>query len=213
MGVGNDPDPVTEVRGANGRRGNTIPFRIEPARGQVPENLAKCSPGVDAKEPWHVLQQHVAGSQCANDPRKLGPEPSDILGAFPLPSDGRRLTGEPGAQELDALEPFKIQGRNVSMPLHIRPVPSKDALTKRVDLTLPPHGPASAFQPEVPATDTREQGPNRPHQSGTSGSRSGGSFRSDTVAACAARRSSSARIAGSIGGKSERTDTGSPVAA
>jgi len=40
-GVGNNPDAVASVRGANGRRWNAIPLRIVPERGQVSENNSK----------------------------------------------------------------------------------------------------------------------------------------------------------------------------
>jgi hypothetical protein len=42
-GVGNNPDPVSLVRGANGGRWYAIPFRIVPERGQVSENNSKSS--------------------------------------------------------------------------------------------------------------------------------------------------------------------------
>ncbi len=41
VGVGNNEDPVTAVRGTNCGSGYTVPFRIIPARGQVPENVSK----------------------------------------------------------------------------------------------------------------------------------------------------------------------------
>jgi hypothetical protein len=37
-GVGHNEQPVANVRGTNGRSGNTVPTRIVPARGQVLEN-------------------------------------------------------------------------------------------------------------------------------------------------------------------------------
>jgi hypothetical protein len=38
VGVGNKPDPVAAVRGANGTSRNAVPLRVIPARGQVSEN-------------------------------------------------------------------------------------------------------------------------------------------------------------------------------
>lgn len=42
-GVGNNPEPVAPVRGANGGSGYAIPPRIVPERGQVSENVSKSS--------------------------------------------------------------------------------------------------------------------------------------------------------------------------
>jgi hypothetical protein len=62
-GVGNKPDPVSPVRGANGGSWNTVPPRIVPDRGQVSENLSKPS----IKESCDVLHKDEAGSKLANE--------------------------------------------------------------------------------------------------------------------------------------------------
>jgi hypothetical protein len=56
--VGQEKEPVTAVRGANGRCGYAIPLRIIPERGQVSEN----SLDPPNKESCDVLHEHVAGS-------------------------------------------------------------------------------------------------------------------------------------------------------
>jgi hypothetical protein len=38
VGVGNNPEPVPQVRGANVGSAYAVPFRIIPERGQVSEN-------------------------------------------------------------------------------------------------------------------------------------------------------------------------------
>jgi hypothetical protein len=64
-GVGNissgsdDPDPVTEVRGTNGRRGNALPLRVIPELGQVSENG---SHPASHKEAWDILHEDEGGS-------------------------------------------------------------------------------------------------------------------------------------------------------
>ena len=58
VGVGNDVNPVTSVRGADGCRWDAIPFRIKPALGQVPENSSE----PQGKVPWDVLQKRETGS-------------------------------------------------------------------------------------------------------------------------------------------------------
>jgi hypothetical protein len=57
-GVDQDEDPVALVGGAHVGRLKAIPDRIEPERGQVPENIVE-SP---AKESEGVLQEHEPGS-------------------------------------------------------------------------------------------------------------------------------------------------------
>jgi hypothetical protein len=61
-GVGHDEDPITEVRGTNGRRRYAVPLRIVPALGQVPEDSSEPSPIASRKESWHVLHEDVTGS-------------------------------------------------------------------------------------------------------------------------------------------------------
>jgi hypothetical protein len=58
VGVGQDEDPVALVGGTHVRCLPAIPLRIEPERGQVPENVVD-SP---AKESESVLQEDVFGS-------------------------------------------------------------------------------------------------------------------------------------------------------
>jgi hypothetical protein len=57
-GVGNNPEPVAPVRGANGGSGYAVPPRIVPERGQVSENVSKSS----TKERCDVFHDDVAGS-------------------------------------------------------------------------------------------------------------------------------------------------------
>jgi hypothetical protein len=58
LGVGQDEDPVAFVGGAHVGRLKAVPDRIEPERGQVPENITKPS----AKESEGVLQEDEGGS-------------------------------------------------------------------------------------------------------------------------------------------------------
>jgi hypothetical protein len=52
VGVCNNENPVTEVRGTDGGCGYAVPFRIEPELGQV----AEYSSEAQGKVPWDVLQ-------------------------------------------------------------------------------------------------------------------------------------------------------------
>jgi hypothetical protein len=57
-GVGNNPDPITDVRGTDGRSRYAIPFRVIPDRGKVADHFID-SP---SKESCHVLHEDVSGS-------------------------------------------------------------------------------------------------------------------------------------------------------
>jgi len=56
--VGNNPDAISPVRGADGTSGDTIPRRIVPERGKVSENSAH----PETKQAWDVLHDDEAGS-------------------------------------------------------------------------------------------------------------------------------------------------------
>jgi hypothetical protein len=58
VGVGHKNHAVPLMRRAKGCRRDAFPFRIEPERGQVPENVSEAP----IKEPWDVLHDDVAGS-------------------------------------------------------------------------------------------------------------------------------------------------------
>jgi hypothetical protein len=58
VGVGNDPNAIPSVRGADGGRRYTVPLRIIPARGQLSENTSKPS----SKERCDILHDDDAGT-------------------------------------------------------------------------------------------------------------------------------------------------------
>lgn len=57
-GVGNQPNPVSAVRGADGRSGDAIPDRVIPDLGQVSENGSH----PETKQAWDVLHDDEARS-------------------------------------------------------------------------------------------------------------------------------------------------------
>jgi hypothetical protein len=69
VGVGNDKDPISLVRGAKGSRRYAIPFEIIPARGQVTGDGSKSA----NKDRWDVFHDDNTGSKLANDSRKFAP--------------------------------------------------------------------------------------------------------------------------------------------
>jgi hypothetical protein len=100
------------VWGAEVRRGETLPFRIEPEAGQSPENLSE--PASSRSDPWDVLQEHEAGSHHSDDVLDLGPEPPFVVGTPSLAGTRERLAGEPGRDEIHPSAPRRaIEGDEV----------------------------------------------------------------------------------------------------
>jgi hypothetical protein len=56
--VGNNPDAISDVIGANVASWYAMPLRVIPERGQVSENI--CHP--ETKQAWRVLHDDVARS-------------------------------------------------------------------------------------------------------------------------------------------------------
>lgn len=157
VGVGNDEHAVAPVRGANGGSRDAIPFRVIPARGQVPEYPVQ-SP---RKEGWNVFHDDDARSNHANDPGVFAPQAGPLsVDTRPGTGDADILAGEPPADDINA-PPVGVgwgEGSNVIVPPHVGPVLRQHLLTERVDLHLPlaPH--PRALEPQVEPTDAREQG-------------------------------------------------------
>jgi hypothetical protein len=98
VGVGNKPEAVPPVRGAKGACGKTVPLRIEPERGQVPENTSEAP----SKQSWDVLHDDVSGSYVADEPCEFGPKtracPVDPRATAGV---GEVLAGEATAEDVD----------------------------------------------------------------------------------------------------------------
>ncbi len=62
-GVGNKPDPIAAVRGADGASWYTVPRRIVPERGKASEYGSH----PETKQAWDVFHEDVAWSNLANE--------------------------------------------------------------------------------------------------------------------------------------------------
>jgi hypothetical protein len=155
LGVGNQEDPVTEVRGANGRSRYAVPVRVIPARGQVGEDPAP-SVGV-SKESCDVLHEHVSGSSHAHDVPEPGPTPPLVGSPELAASSGEGLTGEASGHEIGSgtsqVCPPLGGGADVVMTGNLRPVLGQHALAERIELHLAHARPAGAVEPQVEAAD------------------------------------------------------------
>lgn len=112
--AGEEVEPIADVRGADGTRGDTVPFRSPPARGQRVDDLAERGASVDGEDPGDVFEEHPRSSAVGDDAPELGPQPSFVLGAelvsgaaVPLARDARKDEIHE-ATELSAVEGFQI---------------------------------------------------------------------------------------------------------
>lgn len=96
-GVGNKPQPITEMWGTNGCRWYALPFRIKPDLGQRPKDGGK-----PTQQVWAVFHDDEAGSYFANEARILEPKPA-ALTLKSCTAAGRRkvLAREPTADDIN----------------------------------------------------------------------------------------------------------------
>jgi hypothetical protein len=96
--VGNNPDPLAEVRSPETTGAKYSPSRIEPHRGQVSENSSE----PERSEIWRILHEDEAWSYFANDPGHLQPD-SAFFSVDALASSCRAdvLTRESAGDDID----------------------------------------------------------------------------------------------------------------
>jgi hypothetical protein len=118
-GVGNNPEPVAPVRGANGGSGYAVPPRIIPERGQVSENVSKSS----TKESCDVFHDDVAGSKLANESCIFSPEAGALTGQpGARPGKADVLAGEAAADHVHGSDHLSSQRGHVVETRHVRPM-------------------------------------------------------------------------------------------
>jgi hypothetical protein len=153
-GVGNEPNPISPVRGAKGTSRYAVPLRVIPERGQV----SKHSPESSSKESWDVLHQDVSGSKLANKAGVLRPKTRTLsLNTCASSCVAEVLARESTAENVDRLNVIAPQLAYVVVDRHVRPVLGKNLLAEGVLLAEPCGLKASPFQPKVEAANAREQ--------------------------------------------------------
>jgi hypothetical protein len=70
------------------------PPDIKPHFGQVTDDLAEVASSIPGKESWHVLSEHVSGSNLPHHFSELGPEVSVVCGTLSLSCNGEGLAGK-----------------------------------------------------------------------------------------------------------------------
>ncbi|HSE46191.1 MAG TPA: hypothetical protein VLA89_12765 [Gemmatimonadales bacterium] len=61
------------------------------------------------------------------------------------------------ADEVDALEPFKIEGLNISIPRHLGPMLGENPLAERIAFDLPSTGPSGPLEAKIKSSNPAEQ--------------------------------------------------------
>jgi len=97
VGVGNNPEAVPLVIGANGRRRYAVPPMTIPALGQLSEYGSKVRV---SKETWNVLQEDESGLHLANDSNGGGPPVSRVVGTTSHSGDTERLARESRSNDI-----------------------------------------------------------------------------------------------------------------
>jgi hypothetical protein len=153
--VGNDPDAISLMRGADGRSWYTVPDRIEPERGQVSENGSH----PETKQAWNVLHDDVAGSNLANEAPVFAPETrSRTFEASSLASERDVLAREPAADDINgnSIGSKSCCGKlsDIFVAGDIRPMFRQDLAAGRIDLAEGLRLEAArALQPKAEAAD------------------------------------------------------------
>jgi len=113
FGVGQNPDPFSQVRSTGVGRRNNSPPCIEPHLGKV----AKHSPESSRNESWRVLHEDVTGSNFANDSGHFDPQArSFAVDSCSLSGNANILARESAANDIDDSSP----GLSVECP-HVVP--------------------------------------------------------------------------------------------
>lgn len=128
-GVGNNPYAFADVTKAGIDRSEDSPSRIEPHRGQVPENSVK----PPKSEDWRVLHEDEARFHLANDPSHLGPQSGPLsVEAVSRAGHGHVLAREPTTDDVDAASPVApVEGPHV--------VPDREPGQEPIPLPLQQH--------------------------------------------------------------------------
>lgn len=165
VGVGSEhEETIPEVRGADGGRGNVIPFRSPPARGQRVEDFAERVPW-GGEQSGDVLEEQPSGAGLSHDAPALGPQPPDVVDASPSPGNAVSLAGDSCNNEIhSAAIRAAIEGLEIvpyRSRIHGTLVHSSDDDGCGVGLPLDnthktkigQNQPDSAIEPEDPAAD------------------------------------------------------------
>jgi len=156
IGVGNNVDPVTFVRGADGARRNAIPFKIKPALGHVSEN----SSHPISKQRCHVLHDCVLRSYQAKGSHKFPVQSRTLSGKAGAFSSTRNiLAGESSSNDIGHSF-VKAHLGHVGGHRYARPVLMEYGTAERIDFTHRGDLESCALQAEFKSANSAEEAKN-----------------------------------------------------
>lgn len=110
--MGQHEEPLPSMRGADSRRAEQAPLRIEPEVGQSPEKVGESHPN----EAWDVLHEDESGSHFTNDPDELFSEVPFVAEPTALSCNGPWLTWDPSRDEIHSTSPSRTVERGKVIP-------------------------------------------------------------------------------------------------
>jgi hypothetical protein len=159
--VSNDKHPSALLCGTKRGSGNSLPLRIVPEDGQLPENASDGGlfSGPDGnKQAWRVLHHDNAGSKYANHSREFPPQTGSFAGESGSAACKRDvLAREPADDDFRTLIPFSRKCPHVAPSRHVRPMFREHPLTVRFVLHLPHHAKPRPLESEIEPADPGEQ--------------------------------------------------------
>lgn len=113
--AGEEEEALATVRGAQVRRAEHAPFRIDPVGGKVPADPAEGRAVLEGEEPADVLDEEERRAGVAIDAADVGPEPARVGAAPALAGVRGGLAREPASDAIhDATPASSVEGREVA---------------------------------------------------------------------------------------------------
>lgn len=158
VGVGNNPDPVAAMRGAQVGSRYAVPLRVIPDRGQVTQDDGESA----ASEDGDVLDNHEAGPKIANESGKMEPEAGPrACNTSVLAGLAEVLAGEAAADDIDGSVPSSklgcVQLRDIVVAVNVGPMAGKNCPAVGVDFAEGDGAEAGALEAETEAADSAEE--------------------------------------------------------
>lgn len=156
--MGHDPDPVPALRRADvssthHERPAGVARRLQIAEDDI------CAATAQSR---HVLDEHPAWTELADDAGEFVPEPAAVAVEAVAEAGGADvLAGEAAADEVDAGKVGSAGEPDIAAPGDGGPVALKDRLAEGVGLDLPDDPHPCPFEPRIHASDPGEERPHR----------------------------------------------------
>ena len=132
--VGDDPDAVSTVRGADSRSRNNSRLNVVPFRFQVSVYPLKAARQIDDAN--NVFQTEPTGPEGGNNPSKFRPEIAVVVSSALTTRNGEGLAGESTGEQVNGSGIVALQrvGRDVIVDGNVGPVLGEHAPAEVVNL-------------------------------------------------------------------------------